>query len=74
MCLRKKLAIYYIILPENVPDISISCTILNLSFFLRTTFNAQISMLDAALAIIFHCKANHNNMQNYYKKNQSFSK
>lgn len=68
MCLSKKLAIYHIILPENVPDTSISCTILNLYFFLRNTFNAQVLMLDTVLAITFHCKANHNNMQNYYQK------
>lgn len=60
--------IYYIILLQNVPDTSTSCAILILSFFLRTTFNAQALMLDTTLAITFHCKANHNNMYNYYKK------
>lgn len=60
MCLRKRLVIYYVILPQNVPDTYISCTIINLFFFLRTTFNAQVLMQDTALVITFHCKANHN--------------
>lgn len=74
MCLRKKLVIYYIISPENVPDRLKTVHETELPFFLRPTFNAQVLMLDTAFAITFHCKANHNNMQNYYQKNQSFSK